>query len=59
MKVKWSQLLIKTIFWLSAEIYLTVIGLDNLADYGEFVFQYKTLSTMALTSSTLGSSNLN
>lgn len=59
MKVKWSQLFIKTIFWLSAEIYLTVIGLDNLADYGEFVFQDKTLSTMAQTSTTLGSFNLN
>ena len=27
------------IAWLSAEIFLTTLGLDNLADYGEFVFQ--------------------
>lgn len=39
MKVKWSKLILKTIIWLSAEIYLTAIGLDNLADYGEFMFQ--------------------
>ena len=40
MKVKWSQLALKTIVWLSAEFYLTALGLDNLADYGEFL-QYK------------------
>ncbi|MGV2830968.1 hypothetical protein [Myxosarcina sp. GI1(2024)] len=57
MKVKWSQLVFKIIFWLFAEIYLTVIGLDNLADYGEFVFQYKALSTMAQAFTILNSSS--
>jgi hypothetical protein len=47
MKVKWSQLVLKIIVWLFAEMYLTVLGLDNLADYGEFVFQYKALLTIA------------
>ena len=55
MKVKWSQLALKITVWLFAEIYLTVIGLDNLADYGEFVFQYKALVTIADASTTLGS----
>ncbi|MGB5634911.1 MAG: hypothetical protein WBM44_03985 [Waterburya sp.] len=56
MKVKWSQLVLKIIVWLFAEMYLTVLGLDNLADYGEFVFQYKALVTIAEASTTPGSS---
>ena len=39
MKIKWSKLVLEMIAWLSAEIFLTTLGLDNLADYGEFVFQ--------------------
>ena len=56
MKAKWSQLVLKIIVWLFAEMYLTVLGLDNLADYGEFVFQHKALLTIAEASTTLGSS---
>lgn len=55
MKVKWSQLILKIIVWLFAEMYLTVLGLDNLADYGEFVFQYRALVTIADASSSFGS----
>ncbi len=56
MKVKWSQLVLKIIVWLLAEIYLTIMGLDNLADYGEFVFQDKGWLQMEKTSTTFGSS---
>ena len=56
MKVKWSQLVLKIVVWLFTEMYLTVLGLDNLADYGEFVFQYKALVTITDASTTFGSS---
>ena len=38
MKIRWKTLLIKTLIWLVAEILLSFIGMDNLADYSEFVF---------------------
>ena len=53
MKVKWSELFIKIVVWLSAEIFLTALGLDNLADYSEFVFQYRALIQIAQTSTPL------
>ena len=39
MQIQWSKLLLKTVVWLGAEIALTCLGLDDLADYSEFVFQ--------------------
>ncbi len=38
MQVQWKKLLAKTIVWLAAEILLNFLGLDNLADYSEFLF---------------------
>lgn len=37
MQIKWKKILGKTIVWLAAEIYLNFLGLDNLADYDEFI----------------------
>ena len=37
MKIHWRKLLFSLIFWFVAEICLTVIGLDDLADYSEFM----------------------
>ena len=34
----WQQIVYKTGVWLAAEIYLNLIGLDNIADYSEFIF---------------------
>lgn len=34
----WKRVVYKTGIWLTAEIWLNLIGLDNIADYGEFVF---------------------
>lgn len=31
----------KIIIWLTAEIILNLIGLDDLADYSEFIFEHK------------------
>ena len=39
MKIQWSKLLLKTVVWLGAELTLTCLGLDDLADYCEFIFQ--------------------
>lgn len=38
--------------WLLAEVLLTIVGLDNLADYGEFVFAHQ-LETMWNTQPTI------
>lgn len=37
MQVKWGKMAAKITVWLTAEILLNLVGLDNLADYGEFV----------------------
>ncbi|MGD1700529.1 hypothetical protein [Dapis sp. BLCC M229] len=39
MSVSWKKLLVQTIFWLVVEIVLNFLGLDNLADYSEFIFE--------------------
>ena len=39
MTVNWKALLAKTTVWLAAEILLNLLGLDNLADYSEFIFE--------------------
>ncbi len=36
MQVRWKRLLLQSALWLSAEVILTAIGLDDLADYGEY-----------------------
>jgi hypothetical protein len=43
MKVKWRKLFVETSAWVTAEVMLNVVGLDNLADYSEFVFQSKAM----------------
>ncbi|NET35185.1 MAG: hypothetical protein F6K19_24680 [Cyanothece sp. SIO1E1] len=44
MQIKWRKLFLKTTVWLSAEIVLTLIGLDNVADYSEFMTQSRVLT---------------
>lgn len=39
MNVHWKKLLVRIIFWLFTEIWFGSLGIDNLADYGEFVFE--------------------
>ncbi len=39
MQIYWPKLLLKILFWLSAEIALSCLGLDDLADYSEFLLQ--------------------
>ncbi len=39
MKVRWTKLFWRTVVWLSAEVALTLLGVDDLADYSEFISQ--------------------
>ncbi len=34
-----NKLIAKTMIWLAAEILLNCLGIDDLADYSEFVFE--------------------
>jgi hypothetical protein len=38
MQVRWKTLLTKAIIWIGSELFLNFVGLDNLADYSEYVF---------------------
>jgi hypothetical protein len=40
MNATWRKTIAKTVFWLVTELVLNVTGLDNLADYSEFIFEY-------------------
>lgn len=37
MQVKWGKMVVKIAIWLTAEVLLNLVGLDNLADYSEFI----------------------
>lgn len=39
MKTQWKKMWVKAAFWLVTEIILNLLGLDNLADYSEFIFE--------------------
>ncbi|GAB4188072.1 MAG: hypothetical protein Fur006_28310 [Coleofasciculaceae cyanobacterium] len=39
MKTQWKKIWIKATFWLATELVLNLLGLDNLADYSEFIFE--------------------
>ncbi len=39
MNVRWQKLLVKTSFWLATEIILNLVGIDDLADYSEFIYE--------------------
>ncbi len=41
MKIQWHKLILKIFFWLLVEALLNLIGIDDLADYSEFLFMPK------------------
>lgn len=45
--VRWQTLLLKGSVWLSAEIMLGLMGLDNLADYSEFLVQNQAVTRLS------------
>ncbi len=55
MNIRWQKLLVKMSFWLAAEIFLNLIGIDDLADYSEFVFEKKNLGARIGRISSIGS----
>lgn len=44
MQVYWQKLFAKMMFWLLAELVLNLVGLDNLADYSEFLLSGKQMA---------------
>lgn len=38
---QWQKLLLKILFWLSVEVIFNLIGIDDLADYSEFLLMPK------------------
>lgn len=38
MNVQWQKLLLTTTFWLGTEICFNFLGIDEIADYSEFIF---------------------
>lgn len=38
MTIRWQQLLVSLVLWLIAEIFLNLAGIDDLADYSEYLF---------------------
>ena len=42
MKHQWQQLFLKVLFWLALEAVFNLIGIDDLADYSEFLITPKT-----------------
>lgn len=47
-KVLWRKLLLKTFVWLITELLLNLIGIDDLADYSEFLFENRASSLARL-----------
>lgn len=41
MKIRWKKLLFRVVIWFVAELALNLIGLDDLADYEEFVLGHR------------------
>lgn len=37
-QVYWKKLIVSFTFWAIAEVYCSMIGLDDFIDYGEFIF---------------------
>ena len=48
MRGLWLNIIAKVAFWLAAEIVFNCIGIDDLADYGEFVFKTKLLINFSI-----------
>lgn len=42
MKVQWQKLLLTVTFWLATEMCFNVVGIDDIADYSEFLSNQKT-----------------
>ena len=41
MNVQWQKLLLTATFWLATEICFNFLGIDEIADYSEFIFKHQ------------------
>ncbi|KKD39802.1 MAG: hypothetical protein WAN66_07280 [Limnoraphis robusta] len=48
MEIRWKKFFIKTGIWVATEVWLNVLGLDNLADYSEFLVDQELEKELAL-----------
>lgn len=46
-KIRWKKLFLKSSVWLSAELVLNVVGLDNIADYSEFLLKNQVVAQVS------------
>jgi hypothetical protein len=46
-QIQWKNILIRMTLWLITEVVLNSVGLDNLADYSEFIFERNTMAIIA------------
>ena len=54
MKVLWKKLLVKTTLWFLTEIWFNFLGIDDLVDYGEFIFERNEILQPMLTAISRG-----
>ena len=43
MKIQWHKLVFKVLLWMSVEVVFNFIGIDDLADYSEFLLMPKVI----------------
>jgi hypothetical protein len=46
-QIQWKNILIRMTLCLITEVVLNSVGLDNLADYSEFIFERNTMAIIA------------
>ena len=39
MNAQWKKGLVRAVVWVAAEVLLNCVGIDDLADYSEFIFE--------------------
>ena len=49
-EIHWRMLLTKFAIWLAAEVVLSLFGLDNFADYSEYLFRPRSELAIAIVS---------
>ena len=56
MQIQWHKLITKLTFWLMVEIILNLVGLDNMADYSEYLLGDRTTIAMSAPRQVISSS---
>jgi hypothetical protein len=48
MDIKWKKLVFKVGVWIALEIVFSYLGVDTIADYGEYIFDRDLITAMLL-----------